>query len=205
MADPFHSEIEGSTVRLRLRPVVELTEDAFFDLCQLNRKLRLERTAQGEILIMPPSGGETGASSAKITARLEAWAEKDGSGIVFDSSTGFTLPDGATRSPDAAWVSRSRLAALTREQKKRFLPLSPDFVVELRSPSDRLVSQQEKMEEYIANGTRLGWLIDTAEQRVHVYRADADVECIEKPAMLSGDPVLPGFTLDLSPVWDPGF
>ena len=200
----LHSEIEGSTFRLQMRPVINLTEDEFFAFCQLNRKLRLERTAQGEILIMPPSGGETGAANAEIVGQLRDWAKGEGNGIVFDSSAGFTLPNGATRSPDAAWVQRSRLAKLTPEQKRKFLPLSPDFVVELRSPSDRLTSLQEKMDEYVTNGTRLGWLIDTETRCVYIYRSGRVVECVDQPLTLSGEPLLVGFTLDLGPIWNPG-
>src|SRR5262249_49583803 len=125
-------------------------------------------------------------------------------GVVFDSSAGFTLPNGATRSPDVAWVKRSRLATLTAEQKRKFLPLSPDFVVELRSPSDRLASLQEKMEEYVANGTRVGWLIDTETRRVYVYRPGSAVDCVDNPPTLSGEPLLAGFSLDLRAIWDPG-
>ena len=199
----LHSEIEGTTLRLQLRPVIDLSEDAFFELCQINRKLRMERTAEGEILIMPPAGGETGAANAELVGQLRNWAKQDETGVVFDSSAGFTLPSGATRSPDAAWVRRSRLGQLTATQKRKFLPFSPDFVVELRSPSDRLASLQEKMEEYVANGTELGWLLDTETRRAHSYRQGLPVEVIDAPQQLSGAPLLTGFVLDLAPIWEP--
>ena len=196
--------IESPPLVLRLRPVIEMTREQFFELCQLNRDLRIERTAEGDLVIMPPTGGETGARNAELVMQVKLWAKRDGSGVVFDSSTGFDLPNGATRSPDVAWVKRSRLAALTPEQKQRFLPLCPDFVIELRSPSDPLSILQEKMEEYLANGAQLGWLIDPVERQVYVYRPGAPVERLDNPAELRGDPVLPGFVLDLRTVWDVG-
>jgi Uma2 family endonuclease len=204
LAPMLHHDIEGSTVRLQMRPVIDLSEDEFFEFCQLNRKLRLERTAEGEILIMAPAGVEAGAANAELVGQVRDWAKRDGKGVVFDSSSGFTLLNGATRSPDASWVERSRLAKLSTEQKRKFLPLSPDFVVELRSPSDRLASLQEKLEEYVANGTRLAWLIDLETDRVYVYRPGADVECVGDPSSLSADPPLQGLTLDLQPIWNPG-
>jgi Uma2 family endonuclease len=136
---------------------------------------------------------------------LDAWAENDGSGIGFDSNGGFILPNGAMRSPDAAWVRRERLANLTAEQKQRFLPLCPDFVIELRSPSDPLSTIQAKMREYTENGARLGWLIDPEERKVHVYKPNEPVEVLGNPDKLSGEPALPGFVLGLKPIWEPGF
>ncbi len=165
--------------------------------------LRLERTAAGEIIIMPPTGGETGHRNLQIGARLAQWAEKDGTGVGFDSSAGFVLPNGATRSPDAAWVRRGRLAGLTPEERGRFLPLAPDFVIELRSPSDRLADLQAKLEEYMANGVRLGWLLDPAEGTAYVFRPDTPPARLEHPGCLEGDPELPRFTLDLGDIWQP--
>jgi Uma2 family endonuclease len=124
-----------------------------------------------------------------------------GTGVVFDSSTGFTLPNGAKRSPNAAWCPRTRWEALTREQRRRFPPLCPDFVVELRSPSDPLEALQEKLEEYITNGSQLGWLLDPEERKFYIYRPGSDVVCLENPESVSGDPVLPGFVLDLATIW----
>jgi Uma2 family endonuclease len=179
-----------------------MSDELFYDFCQTNREWRIERTAQGDVLIMPPSGWETGTYNARINAFLTMWALHDGTGVASDSSTGFELPNGAIRSPDAAWVKRSRLAPLTPEQKKRFLPLCPDFVIELRSPSDHLKTQQDKMQEYLANGAQLGWLFDIPNRRVYVYRPGATVECLENPATLVGDPELPSFVLDLEKIWE---
>lgn len=190
---------------LHTHPVFEMSDELFYDFCQTNREWRIERTAAGDILIMPPSGWETGTYNARINAFLTMWALSDGTGVASDSSTGFDLPNGATRSPDAAWVKQSRLATLTPEQKKRFLPLCPDFVIELRSPSDHLKTLQDKLQEYLANGAQLGWLFDIPNRRVYVYRPGAAVECLENPATLSGDPELPGFVLDLAKIWESDF
>ena len=192
-------------LRLRFPPALEMTDEQFFQFCRQNRNLRIERTSDGEIIIMAPTSGGTGARNADLTTDLNIWSRKDGTGVAFDSSTGFTLPNGADRAPDAAWVRRERLAKLSDEEKARFLPFCPDFAVELRSPSDRLGDLQEKMQEYLANGLRLGWLIDPQERRVHVYRPGAPVEQHDAPASLDGAPVLPGFTLDLDPIWNPRF
>src|SRR5215475_7397164 len=181
---------------LHTRPVFEMSDEVFFDFCQTNREWRIERSAEGEILIMPPTGGETGNQNAILNAFLTMWALRDGTGVSFDSSSGFDLPNRATRSPDAAWVKKSRLASLTPEQKKRFLPLCPDFVIELRLPSDYLKTLKDKMQEYIDNGAQLGWLLDTPNRRVYVYRPGRAVECLENLATISGDPELPGFVLD---------
>ena len=192
-------------IHLQLRPVLDMNADEFFAFCQLNRDLRLECTAEGDLVIMSPAGGETGNRNARLNAFLTLWALNESSGEPFDSSTGFILPNGAMRSPDAAWVKRSRLAVLTPEQKKKFLPLCPDFLIELRSPSDSLEAIQEKMREYLANGARLGWLLDPLDHRVFVYRPGAVVECLENPTTISGDPELPGFTLDLTRIWAANF
>lgn len=197
--------VESRPVVIRLQPVFDVTEDKFFEFCQLNSDWRIERTAQGEVLIMPPTGGETGSRDAEIITQLRTWARQDGTGVAFGSSTGFDLPNGATRSPDASWVERSRLEMLTTEQKKKFLPLCPDFVIELRSPSDRLDDLKEKMQEYIDNGARLGWLLDPISRRVYVYLPGSPVECLDNPQNISADPVLPGFKLDLARAWEPGF
>ena len=192
--------METATITLppTLKLHLELTDEQFFLLCQHNRELRFERTAKGEILIMPPTGGETGNRNADLTFQLQAWSRQNNLGKAFDSSTGFKLPNGANRSPDASWVKRDRWFALTPEQRKKFLPLCPDFVVELRSPSDALKETQEKMQEYIDNGARLGWLIDPQTRRVEIYRPNQNVEILENPATLSGSDVLPGFVLDLN-------
>ena len=192
--------METATITLppTLKLHLELTDEQFFLLCQHNRELRFERTAKGEILIMPPTGGETGNRNADLTFQLQAWSRQNNLGKAFDSSTGFKLPNGANRSPDASWVKRDRWFALTPEQRKKFVPLCPDFVVELRSPSDALKETQEKMQEYIDNGARLGWLIDPQTRRVEIYRPNQDVEILENPATVPGEDVLPGFVLDLN-------
>jgi Uma2 family endonuclease len=188
---------------LRLAPAIEMTDDQFFALCQQNRDLRLERTAQGDIIVMPPTGFETGNRNTSITGQLYNWTKKDGTGVACDSSTGFKLPNGADRSPDAAWVLRERLVGFTPEQKQKFLPLCPDFVIELRSPSDRLEDVQAKMEEYIENGTRLGWLIDPQAKCVHVYRPGLMSQVLQGVQKVSGEGELPGFVLDLRDIWEP--
>ena len=202
LVEPYTEPI-SQPMAIRLPDSILVSEDDFFEFCQLNRDLRIERTAHGEILIMPPTGGETGNRGAEITFQLKLWAKRDGVGEVFDSSTGFILPNTAMRSPDAAWVLRARLTKLTAEEKKKFIPLCPDFVIELKSPSDNLKTVQAKMEEYIENGARLGWLLDPDARRVHVYDADGRREAIEAAERISADPVLPGFTLDLADIWRP--
>ena len=197
--------IEPSSLTLRLSPVIDLTEEQFFEFCQINRDLRIEQTAKGDLIIMPPTGGETGRRNFKLNIPFGIWEKQDGSGVTFDSSTGFILPNGAKRSPDVSWVKRSRLARLTPAEKKKFLPLCPDFVVELRSASDSVKELQDKMQEYIDNGAQLGWLIDPENKRVYVYRPHSEVECLENPSTLSGEPVLPGFVLDLREIWEAGF
>jgi Uma2 family endonuclease len=199
------SQVETDRFLLHLRPVIELTDDQLFELCQINQELWIERTAEGDLVIMPPEGWETSSRSANLVTLLTQWAWQDSTGITSGSSGGFILPNGAMRAPDAAWVLRSRLDSLTAEQKQKFLPLCPDFVVEIRSPSDRLSTVQAKMQEYIDNGARLGWLIDSGSRVVYVYRPNQPVERLENPAAISGDPVLPGFALDLQRIWEPGF
>jgi Uma2 family endonuclease len=199
------TQVEPDRFLLHLRPVIELTDDQLFELCQINQDLWIERTAEGDLVITPPEGWETGNRNANLVTLLTQWAWQDGTGVTSGSSAGFILPNGAICAPDATWVLRSRLAGLTAEQKQKFLPLCPDFVVEIRSPSDRLSTVQAKMQEYIDNGARLGWLFDPPNRVVYVYRANQAVERLENPATISGDPVLPGFVLDLQRIWGPGF
>jgi Uma2 family endonuclease len=187
---------------LRLAPVVEMSDEQFFALCQLNRDLRIERTSQGDLVLMPPTGGETGRTNFKLTQVFGNWVDADGTGVGFDSSNGFTLPNGAKRSPDLAWVRRSRWEALTQQQREQFPPLCPDFVLELRSPSDALATVQAKMQEYLDNGAQLGWLIDPLEKKVYIYRPQAPLECLDNPQTIPGEPVLPGFVLELGRVWN---
>lgn len=193
----------GERVIIHLRPGLEMTDDQFFLLCQINRDLRFERTAEGDLIVMPPTGFETGGRNAEITMQLRMWAKEDGRGVATDSSTGFKLPNGADRSPDAAWVLRSRLAEVPAEKKKKFLPLCPDFVIELKSPTDALADLQAEMDEYIANDARLGWLINPETRRVYVYRPGQVVEVLENRESISGEPLLIGFTLDLREIWEP--
>ncbi len=193
-------DVATITLPPTLELTIELTDEQFFQLCQNNRDLRFERAASGELIIMPPTGSDTGRRNVKITTQLEIWSQKNNLGIVFDSSSGFKLPNGADRSPDASWVKRERWDALTSEQQERFAPLCPDFVVELRSPSDSLEKVREKMREYMDNGARLGWLINPKNQQVEIYRSARDVEILPSPAILLGEDVLPGFVLDLKPI-----
>jgi Uma2 family endonuclease len=180
---------------------IDLTDEQFEQLCVDNPELCLEMTAQGELIIMPPTGSITGSRNSRLTRRLDEWAEKDGTGLVFDSSTLFKLPNGARRSPDASWIKRERYDQLTEKEKDSFAPICPDFVIELRSRTDRLAMLQAKMAEYIDNGARLGWLIDPFAKRVYVYRSGQPVECLDQPETLNGESVLAGFTLNLGEIW----
>lgn len=192
-------------VDLRLPPDIKLDDDLFFAICQANRDYRIERDAEGDIQIMPPTGGETGRRNSDLIIDLGIWSRKDGRGVVFDSSTGFRLPNGATRSPDASWVLRERLARLTDEEKRRFLPLSPDLIIELASPTDQIQDLQDKMREYQQQGVRLGWLILPIQRRVYVYGHGAEPQCLENPDHLAEETLLPGLSLDLGQLWKPGF
>lgn len=186
-----------TALTLNLDAIVQLTDDAFYALCRANPEVKFERTSFGELIVMPPTGGETGSRNSKLNQRLANWAEADGTGITFDSSTGFKLPNGANRSPDAAWILLPRWEALTPEQRRRFPPIAPDFIVELRSDTDSLTTIQSKMQEYIDNSVRLGWLLNPQEQQVEIYRQGQDKEVLSAPASLSGEEVLPGFLLDI--------
>jgi Uma2 family endonuclease len=195
---------EPQTISLEVPNSIALTVtgEQFDALALANPDLRLERTAQGELIVNPPTGGESSERNFNITGQLARWCDdNEDLGSGFDSSGGFILPNGANRSPDASWVSRERLEALTPKQRKGFVPLCPDFVVELRSASDSLSTLQAKMREYMDNGARLGWLIDPQNQRVEIYRQQAEVEILINPAELSGEDVLPGFVLNLRRVW----
>lgn len=190
-----------TTITLELNPIINLTDEQFYQLCQVNPDLRLERNAKGELIIMPPTGWGTGNRNSKLTTQLEIWSEADGTGLAFDSSTGFKLPNGADRSPDAAWVRQERIDALNPPpDPNKFLPLAPDFAVELMSGSDNLERTQAKMQEYYDNGVRLGWLIDPKNKQVEIYRQGQPKEVLQSPATLSGEYVLPGFVLDLSQI-----
>ncbi len=180
-----------------LELMIDLTDEQFFELCQNNRDYRFERNTNGELLIMPPTGGETSNCNARLTQRLMNWADTNELGIAFDSNGGFILPNGANRSPDASWVKIERWEALTPEQRQKFIPLCPDFVVELLSASDSLPTTQKKMQEYIDNGAKLGWLLNRKNQQVEIYRPGQPVEILQSPTSLSGEDLLPGFILEL--------
>jgi Uma2 family endonuclease len=180
---------------------LKMSDRQFYDFCQTNPDLRIERNAEGEVIVMPPAFADTGNRNIKIATQVDNWSEADGTGEAFDSSSGFTLPNGATRSPDAAWILSDRWNALSSKQQASFAPIAPDFVVELRSSSDTLIGLQEKMEEYIANRVRLGLLIDRKHRKVYVYRPGQAVEVLEEPEVVSCDPELPGFGLKMAKVW----
>ena len=190
-----------TALTVNFNPIIKLTDEQFFQLCQVNENLRFERTATGELIIMSPAGGETGNRNGRLTQQLFNWADTNNLGIAFDSSTGFKLPNGADRSPDAAWLKLKRWETLTSDQKEKFIPLCPDFVIELLSPSDTLKVAQEKMKEYRENGTILGLLINRKSKQVEIYRQGQEVEVLKSPTTLSGEDVLPGFVLNLEPIW----
>jgi Uma2 family endonuclease len=185
-------------VTLDLHPSLDLTDEQFEQICTRNPDLKFERTAQGELVVVALTGGETGRRNMKLSARLENWSDRTQLGVAFDSSTGFRLPDGAIRSPDAAWVSLERWQGLTLEQRKKYVPLCPDFLVELKSSSDEIEDVQAKMKEYLANGLQLGWLLNPENQTVEVYRPNVAVEVLQQPISISGSPILPDFILDLA-------
>lgn len=178
-----------------------LSDEQFYQLCMANPEQPLELTPQGVLIVMSPVGGESGKREASLIARLYAWNETTGLGEVFSSSTIFKLPLGGQRSPDVAWIELSRWNALTVEQKQKFPPIAPDFVIELRSPSDKLSDLQEKMQEYRDNGVRLGWLINPQDREVEIYREVREVEIMRSPTQISNEDVLPGFILNLNGIW----
>ncbi|MBD1930569.1 Uma2 family endonuclease [Funiculus sociatus] len=192
----------SSPLVVRIPPSMQMTDDDFFEFCQVNRDLRIERNKFGELVIMPPTGSETGNREGNIFGQLWVWSEQDGTGITFSPSAGFKLSTGAERSPDASWIRLERWNTLSAEQKQRFAPICPDFVVELRSHSDNLKPLQEKMLEYMQEpGFQLGWLIDRKNRQVYIYRPGEEVECLDNPTTVSGDRVLPGFVLNMSKIW----
>ena len=186
-----------TAITLTLEPLIHLTPEQFSQLCRANPDAKLERTAKGELVVMSPTGGSAGNRNIKLSARLELWAETNGTGLAFDSSTMFQLPNGAFRSPDGAWIPLDKWEALTPSEQDAFSPICPDFVVELRSPSDSLKSLQDKMQEYMDNGARLGWLIDPKGKQVEIYRQGREKEVLLSPTQLEGEEVLPGWVLDL--------
>jgi Uma2 family endonuclease len=179
----------------------KMSEEQFYEFCRRNTDLRIERSAQGEVIIMPPTFADTGNRNNKLSYQVTRWAEENENGEVFDSSAGFTLPNGATRSPDVSWIRIDRWNALTAAQQASFAPICPDFVIELRSDSDSLKGLQEKMREYIENGVVLGLIVDRKNRKVYCYRADGSVEVLSHPQVVSCDPELPGLTLQMAKIW----
>ncbi len=187
---------------LQMLPDLKMTEEQFFEFCQINRDLRIETNKSGELLIMSPAGSETGNREFNLCGQLWLWSEQNGTGLAFSSSTGFTLSTGAKKSPDAAWIKLERWNSLSSEEKEKFAHICPDFVVELMSPSDNLKTLQEKMTEYMEEPeVKLGWLIDRKGRKVYIYRPGMPTECLENPESVSGEPVLPGFVLNMTKVW----
>jgi Uma2 family endonuclease len=178
-----------------------LTGEQFEELCRLNRDLRLELTSTGELIAMPPTGSKMGIRNANLTHQLTAWAELDQTGLSFDSSTLFALPNGARYWPDAAWIKSERWERLTEEEQERIAPICPDFVVEIRSRSDNLPPLQSKMHEYLENGASMAWIVDPLRRLVYVYSRNKEVEILDEPEFVSGEPLLPGFRLEMGRIW----
>lgn len=199
---PIISEFGLSRFVLQFSPFIEMTDEQFFDFCQVNSDLRIERNAEGEIIIMPPTGWETGDKNSEINYQLRQWTKKDGRGKCADSSAGYKMPNGAIMSPDDSWISNERLEKVSPDKRRKYLPLAPDFVIEFRSESDSLSNLKEKMQEYIENGVSLGWLIDPANKQVYVYRSNAEVEILKNPQEISGADILQGFTMSLKEIWN---
>lgn len=187
-----------TAITFNLNSIVKLTDEQFYQLCRENPNVKFERNAKGEIIVMPPTGGETGNSNFEIAVEFGIWNRQTKLGICFDSSTCFKLPNGANRSPDVAWIKKARWDALTPQEKAKFPPIAPDFVLELMSPSDDLEDTQAKMQEYIENQVKLGWLINPKAKQVEIYRLGKPVEVLNSPDQLSGEDILPGFILDLT-------
>jgi len=189
------------SLTISLDSIIEISDEQFYQLCRKNNDLKFERNAQGDITIMAPEGSETGMRSASITTDLEIWNRRTKLGVTFGSSTGFKLPNGSDRSPDASWILKERWEVLTLEQRAKFAPICPDFVIELMSPSDSLKVTQAKMQEYKDNGARLGWLINRQDREVEIYRIGKSVEVLQSPDFLLGEEVLPEFILSLEAIW----
>ena len=191
----------GFPARLMLDPEDQLTDDEYFEFCAANPDVRIERTVEGEIKIVPPAGDESSFRNGEFFIQLGYWAKRDGRGKAFESSAAFLLPDGSALSPDAAWVSNRLLATVTKQQRRKFMPVCPEFIVEVMSPSDRLRAAQAKMEQWIANGAQLGWLIDADSKTVYIYRPARTVEERTGILELAGEGPVEGFVLDLQDIW----
>ena len=194
-------QTESIPLTVNLPSIASMTDQQFYEFCLANRNLRIERTASGDVVIMPPAFSDTGNRNFNIAVQLGSWADRDGTGLGFDSNSGITLPNGAMRSPDASWMKLERWNILTEAQKASFAPICPDFVIELRSSSDTLISLQAKMQEYIENGARLGWLIDRKNRTVYIYRPNQEPEILDNPETVKGDPELPDFVLQMVKIW----
>lgn len=190
-----------SVFTISLEPVIHMTDEQFYELCRANPDVKFERSAIGELIVMAPTGGETGTYNSEINADFVIWNRQTRLGKVFDSSTCFKLPKGGERSPNVAWVALDRWNTLTREQQRKFPPIAPDFVLELLSPTDSLEKTQAKMQEYMKSGVRLGWLVDQDNRYVEIYRINQSIEVLREPEWLSGEDVLPGFVLNMDIVW----
>ena len=187
---------------LRFRPETPMSDEELMRFCAANDAVRVERDANGEILVITPAGSKTSRMNSRITRLLDEWAEEDGRGISFDSNGGFTLPDGSMRAADAAWVALPRWNALSDADQSRYAPLCPDFVIELRSPSDSFPELEEKMEQWIANGAQLAWLVDPIEQAVSIYRPGESPEVLHQPTSVQGSGVMAGFELVMARIWE---
>jgi Uma2 family endonuclease len=190
-----------TAITVNFNSIIDITDEQFYQLCLHNPDTKFERNADGEIIVMSPTGGETGKRNTDLIIQIGLWNRQTGLGEVFDSSTGYKLPSGANRSPDVSWVKKERWDELTREQRQKFIPLAPDFVLELMSLSDYLINTQKKMREYRDNGVLLGWLINPEAKQIEIYRSGQDVELLKSPNTLSGEDILPGFVLDLTNIW----
>ncbi len=190
-----------TAITVNFNSIIEISDEQFYQLCIHNPDTKFERNAEGEIIIMPPTGGETGKRNADLIGQFWIWNRQTNLGEVFDSSTGYKLPSGANRSPDVSWIEKERWDNLTSEQRQKFIPLAPDFALELMSPSDYLVNVQAKMREYLDNGVKLAWLINPEAKQVEIYLLGQDVQLLKSPKTLSGDDILPGFILDLANIF----
>jgi Uma2 family endonuclease len=190
-----------TAITINLKNIIQLTDEQFYQLCRNNPEIKFERNSNGEVIIMPPTGGGTGKRNVEISADFVIWNRKHKLGVLFDSSTCFKLPNGANRSPDVSWIRNERWDTLTIEEQEKFPPIAPDFVLELMSPTDSLRETQGKMQEYISNGVKLGWLINRKLRQVEIYRLGKAVEVLENPTEISGEDILPGFSLDLEIIW----
>ena len=190
-----------TAITVNFNSVIDISDEQFFQLCIKNSDIKFERHANGEIIIMPPTGGETGKRNSDLIVQLGIWNRQTKLGQVFDSSTGYKLPNKANRSPDVSWIKQERWDSLTSKQREKFIPLAPDFALELMSPSDTLVNVREKMREYRDNGVELGWLINPEAKQVEIYRLGQDIQLLDSPQSISGEDILPGFILDLTDIF----